>query len=163
MSGWRRALASGRRATVIGCTTAALLLAGPFMWAWATHSTAAGHVLDVFFTPAGEGRIRVSVLYDFEIAGTEGVEHAMGWRLADAWCRPIDDPVVIPSQAAALGRWRPSADRGTGGRVFYDANDRSASAFILLPDHPALRRCRLGMILVMVSLALSLPWGPRQP
>ncbi len=163
MSGWRQALATARRATVVGCTTCALLLAGPYLWAWATHTAASGHVLDVFFSPEGEDRIRASVLYDFEVAADGGVQHVLGWRLADAWCRPIDDPVVNLSQALALSRWRPTAERGTGGRVFYDANDPSATAFILLPEHPALRRCYLGMILVMVSLALSLPWGKRQP
>ncbi len=161
MTGWRYAIASARRAIIVGCTSAALLLAGPFLWAWATHRAAAGQVLEVFFTPLGEGRVQVSVLYDFEIGVAGGRQHVLGWRLADTWCRPIDDPVVSIEEAIALARLRPSSERGTRGRVFYQANDPSATAFILPPDHPALRRNQLGMCLVLVSFVLSLPWGIR--
>ncbi|HYE08326.1 MAG TPA: hypothetical protein VEL07_22620, partial [Planctomycetota bacterium] len=117
MTGWRRAVASARRAMIVGCTSAALLLAAPFMWAWATHRAAAGQVLEVFLTPLGEGRVQVSVLYDFEVDVADGREHVLGWRLADTWCRPIDDPVVAIDAAIAYARLRPSGERGTRGRV----------------------------------------------
>ena len=148
---------SPRRLAMVCCSVTGLILAAPAGWVNLTHQRAQGVLSEVFVIPLGDGRARVSTVYDF----TAGNHTWMGWDQDDGWMRPGPDPVLPSAEAEAHAeKLRLVSLNGPQRRtyqVYYQANDPAGTAFISFERGPPWVGLQLGMGCVVLSLFLSLP------
>ena len=157
----------------LACILAALILAGPATLAYLRYRFAWGDLREVVVTPLGDGRARVSVLYDFTVGSTPnrqgepvGGTTWLAWGQDGGWFQPADDPVLPLAEARQRAeRLRLTASDGQRRRlfrVFYRANDPAGTAFIQLGDGGGVTAYLVGMGFVVVSLLLCLPYSRRR-
>ena len=163
----RRVLAS------LVCLVAALVLAGPATLAYLRYRLAWGDIREVLVTPLGDGRARLSVLYDFSVGGSpDPLGEVLGgitwlaWGQDGGWFTPEADPVLPLAEARARGERLRAAvdgsDRRRLFRVFYRANDPSGTAFIQLGEGRGSTAYLVGMFFVIVSLLVCLTYPRRR-
>lgn len=143
-----------RLALMLAALLAGLVAGMPMLWHHLTWRRSPGRVLEAFVTPLGDGRARVSCLYDFTVDERGADVVAMGWQTADWWFRRRDDTVLPLAEAqrrAARVRARPD------GSVFYRANDPEGTAFILLRVDGGWGLSGAAFTLLLLALALCLP------
>jgi hypothetical protein len=95
-----------RPTIIVGCLMmlAGLLLAGPTLWSGLHNRLAPGVLLEVFPQPLDDGRVRLAVLYEYEIRagdlpGVEGPARALGYARGDRFGRHQPDLVVSDAEA----------------------------------------------------------------
>jgi hypothetical protein len=114
---------------------ALVMVGGVLVWplarAMVRYQMAWARVLEVLPMPVEGGKVRFSVIYEFELPAAAKAPHVhvLGWTQADRGFRPVDDPLVEPERAAALER--SYLHEGRGRRVFYRLNDPEGTAFMV--------------------------------
>jgi hypothetical protein len=141
-----------RRRIILCCSLAGLALAAPWWLGNVTHRRARGEVREVLVTPMGDGRARLSVVYDFAVGDVSW----LGWEQDDGWLRAGPDP-VLPLPEALRRAEELRGERRHAYPVLYRANDPSGTAFISLRRTGLWTAMQLGVVCVLVSLILSLP------
>lgn len=131
-----------------------LFLAGPIAWTLATHRSTEGQLFAIYPEPVAEDRVRLVMAFDFRLpsTGDHGEVHAIGYGRADAYGRPLPDPVVSRDD---LQGWRDRllASERRDGRVLYDPEDPIESARFVAGG--GFWRYQVGVILL---LAPSMVW-----
>jgi hypothetical protein len=128
-----------------------------------------GQILAVFPQPLPDGRVRLSVVYDFPVPNQAGRTIILGHTQASlSTMQPVDDPVVEADQAEGLER---SFMTARSRRVFFLPNDPAATAFILSEAAPGpalggihgLAMFFLGLTMWNLSYVLRRKRSRRQP
>jgi hypothetical protein len=128
---------------------AGLALGWPMLRAHLQYQTVRGRVLDVLTQPAPDGRVRVSIAYEFSPPGRREVR--LSYRTSD-WRLQPGDEVLVDATTAEL--WQRSLP-GRNVPVYVDVNDGGDSAFMVAdPSRLGRIEAEHGMQLVMVGLLL---------
>lgn len=158
---------SGRRARGTGFLVGMILMVagvaalGPSLVVGLRYRAAPAVLLDAFAEPLDDGRVRLAVVYEYEIrggdvAGFDGPVRALGYARCDRFGQPQDDLVLSDADAV---RFITEIRRGEliKTRVWYDPDDplrsgqaRYAAAGDQWPSLP-----HLGFLLLLASLAWS--------
>ena len=147
---------------------ALVVIGGVLVWplarAMARYQMVWGRVLEVLPMPAEGGKVRFSVIYEYELPAARKAPrvHVLGWTQADRGFRPVDDPLVDPERAADLER--SYLHEGRGRRVFFKLNDPEGTAFMVSEAATAGGlNYEQGMAMVLAGLACcGLGWLRRR-
>ena len=147
---------------------ALVVIGGVLVWplarAMARYQMVWARVLEVLPVPVEGGKVRFSVIYEYELpaAGKVPRVHLLGWTQADRGLHPVDDPVVDPERAAALERSYLNERRSR--RVFFKLNDPEGTAFMVSEAATAGGlNYEQGMAMVLAGLACcGLGWLRRR-
>jgi hypothetical protein len=125
-SGARLLLVLGFALVVVGA-----VLVWPLARAMVRYQMVWARVLEVLPLPAEGGKVRFSVIYEYDLPGVPRTPrvHVLGWTQADRGFRPVEDPLVDAERAAALER--SYLQGGRSRRVFFKLNDPEGTAFMV--------------------------------
>jgi hypothetical protein len=160
------------------------LVAWPQVRGFWLYERTEARILDVIPTVLADGRVQLAIAYEVRRPPAPGSsdrvrEWQISWTVADAWFRPMADPIVAASDAeAAIDRWLDAGQAGRRLRVAYRlpqregaatvsadtvsanttaANDHDDATFILDETSTATAgRVQLGTSLIGVGLVLAL-------
>ena len=128
-----------------------LALAWPMLRAAAQYQVVRGRVLDVLTQPTVDGRVRMSVAYEFTPPGRREVW--LSYRTSDWRLEPGDDAVVDPATAELWQRSLP----GRVVPVYVAVNDGGDSAFMVAdPRRLGRLKAEHGIPLALMGLLLWL-------
>lgn len=118
-------------------------------------------ILDVFPTALDDGTVRLAIAYEYLVPQAPGGHEKimqLGWRIGDAFFRPMADPVVERERVDEVTRRLLDADhQGAHMRtVYFTTNDPTGDAFILdeTAEVPS-KRLQVGAVLVGIGLLVG--------
>lgn len=143
---------------VLAIVVTGALFAWPQVRGYWLYQRTTARILDVLPETLADGRVRLSVAYEFELPRDPkqpGRYISLGWQIGDSFFRPMEDPIVEATRSDLIIRKLLDAD--ASGRlfrtVFFTANDPVGTAFIL--DETAAvptNRLQLGAVLIGIGL-----------